>query len=70
MFKEVDLDGNTLTSTMDTGSDFLSTVSREQVEKFQLKVEELEEPIVVCMFHEVKAFSSAVSNVMVKAYCR
>lgn len=70
MFKEVDLDGNTLTSTMDTGSDFLSTVSREQVEKFQLKVEELEEPIVVCMFHEVKAFSSAVSNVMVKAYSR
>lgn len=70
MFKEVDLDGNTLTSTMDTGSDFLSTVSREPVEKFQLKVEELEEPIVVCMFHEVKAFSSAVSNVMVKAYCR
>lgn len=70
MFKEVDLDGNTLTSTMDTGSDFLSTVSREQVEKFQLKVEELEEPIVVCMFHEVKAFSSVVSNVMVKAYCR
>lgn len=70
MFKEVDLDGNTLTSTMDTGSDFLSTVSREQVEKFQLKMEELEEPIVVCMFHEVKAFSSAVSNVMVKAYCR
>lgn len=70
MFKEVDLDGNTLTSTMDTGSEFLSTVSREQVEKFQLKVEELEEPIVVCMFHEVKAFSSAVSNVMVKAYCR
>lgn len=70
MFKEVNLDGNTLTSTMDTGSDFLSTVSREQVEKFQLKVEELEEPIVVCMFHEVKAFSSAVSNVMVKAYCR
>lgn len=70
MFKEVNLDGNTLTSTMDTGSDFLSTVSREPVEKFQLKVEELEEPIVVCMFHEVKAFSSAVSNVMVKAYCR